>query len=310
MSHVNDIICFKSANCAEKRQVSFNFFQGCKLLKSSLMRLGWFRQVHGLALVSWLVESWIRTARAVHAPMWLGAGSQVRAWWRRCVQLPIKSSSRLWRQLKEWWVSVSSRGRTIWVWRTQSDRLCLATRTLSPHCQCVRAAQRRTTWSKASRQCAWTQSAEWSHAPTGRQISTARPSWARTRLNRRTWRRMWRHIHRRLPKSARAAEAAARLLLLSARSSAASANITGSPSWSTGLTGWRTRPGTFFAPTCGSTCVPCAGPRGPRRTPSASAPKWTARTAPCTSEPDAEVHVLTTRTKNKTPSSLWVFIFY
>lgn len=68
---------------------------------------------------------------------------------------------------------------------------------------------------------------------------------------------------------------------------AVSASTTGSPGRSTDPTGWRTRPAMFRVPTCGSTCVPCAGPRGPGPTPSASVRRWIPRTTPCTSSPNA-----------------------
>ena len=70
---------------------------------------------------------------------------------------------------------------------------------------------------------------------------------------------------------------------------AVSANTTGSRRRCSGRTGWRTEPATSRVPTCRSTRARCAEPRGPARTPSASAPRWTTRTAPCTPRPHVNI---------------------
>lgn len=93
-----------------------------------------------------------------------------------------------------------------------------------------------------------------------------------------TWRTrpIWPHedaLRRREPRSA---------------SSAVSVSTTENPSWCMDPTGWRTEPGRFCVPSSATTCVPCAGPRGPKRTPCASVRRWTARTAPSTSCPNPE----------------------
>lgn len=53
-------------------------------------------------------------------------------------------------------------------------------------------------------------------------------------------------------------------------------------------TGWRIERGRFCVLFYATTCVPCAGPRGPKRTPCASVRRWTARTHPSTSCPNTE----------------------